>query len=54
MVLNIECRAEIEEKQTADKIAICCKDNIVMNRQDGSVSPVVTAVCRLFIREKVK
>jgi hypothetical protein len=54
MVDSIECRAEIEEKKTGDKIAICCTNDIVMNRQDGSFSCIVTAVCRLFIREKVK
>jgi hypothetical protein len=54
MVDKIECRAEIEEKQTGDDIAVCCTNDIVMNRQDSSFTRVMKAVCRLFIGEKVK
>jgi hypothetical protein len=51
MIDSIECPADMEEEQTGDKIEICCTNDVVMKRQEGSFSKVVTAICRLFIGE---
>jgi hypothetical protein len=52
MVDSIECRAEIKEKQTGDKIAICCTNDIIMNRQDGRL--ISAAYQHLYVSSKLQ